>query len=122
MPARNTGFSMPKRSQIGVRRVIRGLLEGTRRVAGGGLRFPSMTARHLLVVPHTHWDREWYASHEEFRYRLVRLVDRLLAILEGDPAFRCFTLDGQTIVPTTTSRCAPASASASRSSCATAAS
>ncbi|HVH08142.1 MAG TPA: alpha-mannosidase, partial [Myxococcota bacterium] len=57
-----------------------------------------MPARHLLVVPHTHWDREWYATHEEFRYRLVRLVDRLLDILEGDPAFRCFTLDGQSIV------------------------
>jgi hypothetical protein len=57
-----------------------------------------MIERHLLVVPHTHWDREWYATHEQFRYRLVRLVDRLLDILERDPAFRCFTLDGQSIV------------------------
>jgi Glycosyl hydrolases family 38 N-terminal domain/Glycosyl hydrolases family 38 C-terminal domain len=57
-----------------------------------------MTPRHLVVVPHTHWDREWYATHEQFRHRLVRLIDRLLDILEGDPAFRCFTLDGQTIV------------------------
>ena len=57
-----------------------------------------MAERHLVVVPHTHWDREWYASHEEFRYRLVRLIDRLLEILEGDPAFRHFTLDGQAIV------------------------
>jgi len=53
---------------------------------------------HLVVVPHTHWDREWYATHEQFRHRLVRLVDRLVAILEGDPSFRHFTLDGQTIV------------------------
>jgi alpha-mannosidase len=57
-----------------------------------------MAERHLVVVPHTHWDREWYASHEQFRYRLVRLIDRLLGILEGDPAFRHFTLDGQAIV------------------------
>ena len=57
-----------------------------------------MAERHLVVVPHTHWDREWYASHEQFRYRLVRLIDRLLEILEGDPAFRHFTLDGQAIV------------------------
>jgi hypothetical protein len=57
-----------------------------------------MPGRHLLLVPHTHWDREWYATHEEFRYRLVRLVDRLLEILDRDPAFRCFTLDGQAIV------------------------
>ena len=59
---------------------------------------PRMAARHLVVVPHTHWDREWYATHEQFRHRLVRLVDRLLGILEGDPAFRHFTLDGQAIV------------------------
>ncbi|MBW2236106.1 MAG: hypothetical protein JRG85_12010 [Deltaproteobacteria bacterium] len=57
-----------------------------------------MSASHLVVVPHTHWDREWYRTHEEFRYRLVQLVDRLLDILEGDPAYRHFTLDGQTIV------------------------
>jgi alpha-mannosidase len=56
-----------------------------------------MAKRHLVVVPHTHWDREWYATHEQFRYRLVRLIDRLLDILEGDPAFRHFTLDGQAI-------------------------
>jgi len=52
---------------------------------------------HVVVVPHTHWDREWYRTHEQFRYALVRLVDRLLEILEGDPGFRHFTLDGQSI-------------------------
>jgi alpha-mannosidase len=55
-------------------------------------------SRRLIVVPHTHWDREWYRTHEAFRYRLVRLVDRLLEILEGDPGYRHFMLDGQTIV------------------------
>jgi alpha-mannosidase len=58
----------------------------------------SPAARHLIVVPHTHWDREWYRTHEAFRYRLVHLVDRLLEILEGDPGYRHFMLDGQTIV------------------------
>jgi alpha-mannosidase len=53
---------------------------------------------HLVVVPHTHWDREWYRTHEDFRFRLVRLLDRLLDLLEGDHSFRHFTLDGQTIV------------------------
>jgi hypothetical protein len=53
---------------------------------------------HLVVVPHTHWDREWYRTHEDFRYRLVDLLDDLLDLLEGDPSFRHFTLDGQTIV------------------------
>lgn len=57
-----------------------------------------MAKRHAVVVPHTHWDREWYATYEQFRLRLVRLVDRLLDLLEGDPSFRHFTLDGQAIV------------------------
>jgi alpha-mannosidase len=52
----------------------------------------------LVLVPHTHWDREWYRTHEEFRYRLVQLLDGLLDLLERDPDFRHFTLDGQTIV------------------------
>src|SRR5258705_4129218 len=54
--------------------------------------------RHLVVVPHTHWDREWYRTHEQFRARLVALLDGLLDLLERDPDFRCFSLDGQTIV------------------------
>jgi len=56
-----------------------------------------MARGRLLLVPHTHWDREWYRTHEQFRFRLVRLLDRLLDTLEADPAFRHFTLDGQTI-------------------------
>jgi len=57
-----------------------------------------MPDRHLVVVAHTHWDREWYQTHETFRYRLVGLLDAVLELLERDPAFRHFTLDGQTIV------------------------
>ena len=44
-----------------------------------------------IVVSHTHWDRAWYLPFERFRVRLVRMVDRLLDLLEGDPAFRAFT-------------------------------
>ncbi len=57
-----------------------------------------MSSRHLIVVPHTHWDREWHRTHEEFRYRLVRVMDGLLDLLEQDSRFRHFTLDGQVIV------------------------
>ncbi len=53
---------------------------------------------NILIVPHTHWDREWYQTFQQFRVRLVRTVDRLLALLDRDPHFRYFTLDGQTIV------------------------
>src|SRR5262245_53285448 len=59
---------------------------------------PPVSSRHLVLVPHKHWDREWYLTHETFRFRLVHLLDGVLDLLERDPAFRCFTLDGQTIV------------------------
>lgn len=55
------------------------------------------TLTRVVLVPHTHWDREWYRTHEQFRYQLVRLVDGLLDLLDGDPGFRHFLLDGQTI-------------------------
>lgn len=56
---------------------------------------PASTTVH--VVPHTHWDREWYAPFQTFRARLVDLWDSLLALTEADPNFR-FLFDGQTIV------------------------
>jgi hypothetical protein len=51
----------------------------------------------MLMVSHTHWDREWYRTFEAFRARLVDTVDRVLDQLEEDPGWR-FLLDGQTIV------------------------
>ncbi|HUT51838.1 MAG TPA: glycoside hydrolase family 38 C-terminal domain-containing protein [bacterium] len=53
---------------------------------------------HFLLIPHTHWDREWYLPLEGFRHRLVRMVDKLIGIMDGDQGFRSFHLDGQTIV------------------------
>lgn len=53
-----------------------------------------MTPSRLHLVPHTHWDREWYEPHDVFRVRLVAMVDGLLDLLESDPGYR-FTLDGQ---------------------------
>lgn len=52
----------------------------------------------MVIVPHTHWDREWYWPFERFRIELARVVDHVLAVLERDPAFRYFFLDGQTVV------------------------
>ncbi len=54
--------------------------------------------RELILVPHTHWDREWYQTFQQFRRRLVHAVDKVLDVLDHDPAFSYFTLDGQTIV------------------------
>ena len=50
------------------------------------------------IVSHSHWDREWYKSFEQFRAMLVAMIDDLLELLRTDPEFRCFTLDGQTVV------------------------
>jgi hypothetical protein len=50
----------------------------------------------VVVVPHTHWDREWYLPFQKFRIKLVSLIDELLEILE-EHDYR-FMLDGQTIV------------------------
>jgi mannosylglycerate hydrolase len=52
----------------------------------------------FALVPETHWDREWYSPFQEFRIRLVRLTDKLLDILDKDPAYVSFTFDGQTVV------------------------
>jgi alpha-mannosidase len=54
--------------------------------------------RTLHVVSHTHWDREWYLPFQEFRFRLVTLMDCLLDLLDRDPGYSSFLLDGQTIV------------------------
>ena len=54
--------------------------------------------RRVAVVPHTHWDREWYEPFQSFRLRLVRLLDALLPLLERDPSYGRFMLDGQMAV------------------------
>lgn len=59
---------------------------------------PSVREFRYLVVPHTHWDREWYLPFEVFRLRLGATIDGVLDTLERDPEFRSFTLDGQAVV------------------------
>ena len=52
----------------------------------------------LHLVSHTHWDREWYLTFQQFRFKLLHLIDHLLDLLDSDPTFQHFTLDGQTIL------------------------
>jgi mannosylglycerate hydrolase len=54
--------------------------------------------RTLHLVSHTHWDREWYLTFQQFRLKLVHMMDSLLALLETNPEFKHFMLDGQTIL------------------------
>ncbi len=56
------------------------------------------TTRDVLVVPHTHWDREWYHEVGRFRQRLIALVDELLADVGPGGAPTPFLLDGQAVV------------------------
>ena len=48
----------------------------------------------IVLVPHTHWDREWYEPFDVFRLRLAHVLETILDTALVDPDFR-FTLDGQ---------------------------
>jgi Glycosyl hydrolases family 38 N-terminal domain/Alpha mannosidase middle domain len=48
----------------------------------------------ITLVPHTHWDREWYEPFSVFSDRLVAMMDTLLEL--ADRGFPHFHLDGQT--------------------------
>lgn len=49
------------------------------------------------LIPHVHWDREWYLTRHGFLARLVPMLDRVLELLDANPSLR-FHLDGQTII------------------------
>lgn len=52
----------------------------------------------LHFISHTHWDREWYMSFEQHRFRLIELMDKLIETFENNPDFKYFHLDGQVII------------------------
>lgn len=51
--------------------------------------------KKVYAYIHTHWDREWYREFEEFRIRLIEVVDDVLEKLLNNE-FNCFYFDGQT--------------------------
>ncbi len=53
--------------------------------------------RTAMILPHTHWDREWRFPIWQNRWLLVRFMDEMLDILEHDKEYRCFLMDGQII-------------------------
>ncbi len=50
------------------------------------------------IVPHTHWDREWYLGFQDFRWKLGKAMDRIIDTLSEEPSFSHFMLDGQTVL------------------------
>ncbi len=52
----------------------------------------------IHLISHTHWDREWYLPFQQFRRKFIHLLDKVLEMLENDPEFKYFLLDGQTIL------------------------
>jgi alpha-mannosidase len=62
----------------------------------GGKSIMENKKTEVYIVSHTHWDREWYATFQEYRVRLVFLMDHLIETMENDPDYAYFHLDGQT--------------------------
>ncbi|HDM70489.1 MAG TPA: alpha-mannosidase, partial [Thermotogales bacterium] len=49
------------------------------------------------LISHTHWDREWFITHEYTDEWLVILFNKLLQLIENNGDYR-FVLDGQTLL------------------------
>ena len=56
-----------------------------------------MTGFTFHLIPHTHWDREWYLPESVLLARLVPTIDDLLVRLDSDGDTK-FLLDGQTVL------------------------
>lgn len=54
--------------------------------------------KKIIVVSNTHWDREFRRSFEKTRRRLIDMMDITLDILERDPDYKSFTMDGHAIM------------------------
>jgi alpha-mannosidase len=56
-----------------------------------------MPGHTFHLIPHTHWDREWYLPESVFLTRLIPTLDDLLTRLQSEPD-TTFLLDGQTVL------------------------
>lgn len=57
-----------------------------------------MKVTKVFVVPHVHWDREWYFTCEESQVLAVRDFNEVLDHLERNPDYPSYVLDGQMAV------------------------
>ena len=52
--------------------------------------------KNVHIIPHSHWDREWYMPFEYHRAYLVKLIDDCMELFETDEEYSSFHLDGHT--------------------------
>lgn len=48
------------------------------------------------IVPHSHWDREWYFTTSRSKIYLMNNLKKVLSLLKEDNGYDTYTLDGQT--------------------------
>ena len=51
--------------------------------------------RKIHVIPHSHWDREWYFTISRSKVYLMKDLGDVLNTLENDPEFKYFMVDAQ---------------------------
>jgi alpha-mannosidase len=54
--------------------------------------------KRVYVVPHSHWDREWYFTIEDSNVLLAENLDHLLEVLERDEDYTGYVFDAQASV------------------------
>src|SRR5713101_8443560 len=89
-PAR-AGSASRERLSMGRNMAARG-------TGGIPLALGAMTGLIFHLIPHTHWDREWYLPRAALQARLVAVTDDLIERLLANPGYRSFLLDGQTVL------------------------
>ncbi len=54
-----------------------------------------MKNRKIHVIPHSHWDREWYFTTSRSKVYLMKDLKDVLDTLENNPKFKYFMVDAQ---------------------------
>ena len=50
---------------------------------------------NINIIPHTHWDKEWYFTSSRSLIYSLKDFDEIIEVLETNSDFKCFHLDGQ---------------------------
>jgi len=52
----------------------------------------------IHVIPHTHWDREWYFTQQDSDVLASYNFTKVIETLETQPSYSCYHLDGQSSI------------------------